>query len=629
VQTASKRSLGEEGHFMFKETIFDILNVYMREIILNELRKDRNGEIADRSLLKSAITVFIDMGMGDTDVYQSELEKYAEKETEEFYHKESEEWINKHSLTEYMVKAEMRIKEETQRLTHIFTSSSKEKLMRLCDQQLLAERQNRLLDMSGSGVEILITHEKFDDLSRLYRLMSRIDKGLEPIANMFQKHISRLGLDIFNKHQLSAQQATDHAKFVKTLLESYVPELLDFHIKMDALVTGPFQSDAVFQKALSQGFKTFVNNPFQRTNSKVEVKATQLFAFYCDEVMRKKEREERTEERMDKVVKFIQFFNDKDLFIEEYRKQLAKRLLSSSYQDSEERSVIAKLKYQYRGVGDLYKLEKMLTDKTLATDMKTDFDNYLAQKQTPLSFDLSVTVLTMGTWPITLPAAIRLPNVLTEAQERFKEFYDSRNSKRVLKWAHTKSYMQLEGHFSQDKLFEVSTYQACILLMFNDTRVLSVEQIQKETGIELEVLQRTVMSLVSKGCKLLIMESGDRELAKKLKPTPESTFRIHEDFKHKLHKIKVPSVRMTEEDTQSSQQSVSGDRIGVLEAAIVRIMKTRKILKLSHLIKEVISQVTDRFKPDPKQIKKRIESLMDRDYLKRSEDSSGNIEYLA
>lgn len=56
------------------------------------------------------------------------------------------------------------------------------------------------------------------------------------------------------------------------------------------------------------------------------------------------------------------------------------------------------------------------------------------------------------------------------------------------------------------------------------------------------------------------------------------------------------------------------------QACIVRIMKSSKRLKHSDLLQEVIKQLAPRFAPTPSDIKKRIEALIERDYLDREAD---------
>jgi hypothetical protein len=66
--------------------------------------------------------------------------------------------------------------------------------------------------------------------------------------------------------------------------------------------------------------------------------------------------------------------------------------------------------------------------------------------------------------------------------------------------------------------------------------------------------------------------------------------------------------------------SVEDDRRHAIEAAIVRIMKIRKELDHSNLVAEVTRQLSARFQPTPQSIKKRVESLIEREYLERSEE---------
>lgn len=56
------------------------------------------------------------------------------------------------------------------------------------------------------------------------------------------------------------------------------------------------------------------------------------------------------------------------------------------------------------------------------------------------------------------------------------------------------------------------------------------------------------------------------------------------------------------------------------QACIVRIMKSSKRMKHSELLQEVVKQLAPRFAPTPADIKKRIEALIERDYLDREAD---------
>ena len=57
-------------------------------------------------------------------------------------------------------------------------------------------------------------------------------------------------------------------------------------------------------------------------------------------------------------------------------------------------------------------------------------------------------------------------------------------------------------------------------------------------------------------------------------------------------------------------------------------MKTRKTLQHHELIAQVVSQLMF-FKPAPKAIKKRIEELIEREYLERDAEDATRYKYLA
>ena len=81
------------------------------------------------------------------------------------------------------------------------------------------------------------------------------------------------------------------------------------------------------------------------------------------------------------------------------------------------------------------------------------------------------------------------------------------------------------------------------------------------------------------------------------------------------------------QEKEQTQEKVFQDRIFAVDAAIVRIMKSRKSMKHNTLISELFEQL--KFPAKPADLKKRIESLIDREYIERDESDSTSYLYVA
>ena len=95
-------------------------------------------------------------------------------------------------------------------------------------------------------------------------------------------------------------------------------------------------------------------------------------------------------------------------------------------------------------------------------------------------------------------------------------------------------------------------------------------------------------------------------------------------------RIKFSAVTRKESAEQKSVTlaAVTEDRKWEIDAAVVRIMKARKALSHQSLLAEVLSQLAF-FRPNPKVIKRRIEALIDREYLERDPEVANAYRYLA
>ena len=70
-----------------------VLQERARDAILGLIDKERDGEQIDRALLKNVLGIFIEVGMGTMDNYQSDFEAFLLEETSAFYKRKAAAWI--------------------------------------------------------------------------------------------------------------------------------------------------------------------------------------------------------------------------------------------------------------------------------------------------------------------------------------------------------------------------------------------------------------------------------------------------------------------------------------------------------------------------------------------------------
>ncbi len=287
--------------------------------------------------------------------------------------------------------------------------------------------------------------------------------------------------------------------------------------------------------------------------------------------------------------------------------------------------MISKLKAQC-GSQFTSKLEAMFRDVDASKDLMHSFKNHAKSRELiGNSVDLNVFVLEAGRWPLTANVAeVKLPKALIDYQEAFKRFYHSKHSGRKLSWQHMDGSCVVKAYFPKGfKILSLSLYQTIALVLFNDADKISYKDILAATGIEEAQLNRTMLSLACGKVRVL------QKQPKGPKVNMTDVFVFNKSFSHKQTRIKVNAIQMKEtvEENAATTEKVFKERKSLIEAALVRIMKTRKTLHHSGLIAEIYNQL--RFPYKPVDIKNRIESLIEREYLERDEKNAQIYHYLA
>jgi len=398
-----------------------------------------------------------------------------------------------------------------------------------------------------------------------------------------------------------------------------VQDLLLFKEKLDRILTVAFHSNDQFSHSLKEAFESFINGRQNR--------AAELVARFIDAKLRsgnKGTSEEELEEVLDKTMTLFRFIDGKDMFEAFYKKDLSKRLLlDKSASIDAEKAMISKLKAEC-GSGFTSKLEGMFKDVELSRDVMASFRESSHAREIVSDVELSVHVLTQGYWPTYPPVEVNLPQEVLRLQEVFNTYYTSKHNGRRLQWHPYLGHCTLKANFPHGKKeLVVSLLQTIVLLLFNDEERLSYSDILNATSIEDKELKVTLQSLACAKQRVLRKEPKGRDVA------DDDVFFFDSNFKNPLFRIKVNSIQMRESEQENEQttERVFQDRQYQIDAAIVRIMKARKTLTHSLLISELFQQL--KFPITPPDLKKRIESLIDREYLERDPGSSSVYRYLA
>jgi len=331
---------------------------------------------------------------------------------------------------------------------------------------------------------------------------------------------------------------------------------------------------------------------------------------------------------LDKVVMLFRYLQEKDFFEKYYKQHLAKRLLGGrSVSEDSERAMILKLK-QECGCQYTSSLEGMFHDIKLSADTQDAFRSSMGSSSKIDGIELSVHVLTRGIWPNHVSAnSCVLPPQITKCCEMFKEHYLKQHSGRRLTWQTNMGTADIKAVFGTRKYeITVSTQMMCILLQFNEADARTYADLVQATEIPGPDLKRSLQSLACAKFKILNKEPKGRDVAE------TDSFSFNSDFTAKQLRFKVGTVtaaKETEGEKQETRAKVDEDRKPQIDAALVRVMKSRKEMDHNALIAEVTSQLTSRFLPSPSVIKKRIESLIEREFLERDKDNYRVYKYLA
>eukprot|EP00906_Rhabdomonas_costata_P004683 RCo006921 len=614
----------------------------IRTLTLQIIQAERNGESAPQRLLLKSLTKMM-TEVGKRDVYEPCLEEPFLRDSSDYYKVEAQNYFAGSTTPDYIRKVFKRLEEERDRVDRCLDETTKPKIEAVIKREMLVSYKQQIIEKENSGCVSLLTDWKVADLRLLYECMALID-DIPAIVTVIKEHLLTTGTRFVMDQENTAQPLT----LVEGMLDlrARYAELLRlsfYTMEGEAVgVAGPRATpDRSFEQAFHKAFEEIANkNP----------RFAEYLSLYVDSKMCRGKAQVLDQEFdviFDNVLGLFRYLRDKDIFEKYYKTHLARRLLGQkSTSEDAERGFIAKLKTAY-GCQFTSKLEGMFQDMKLSQDTTEAYRQHLVAVDKRLPCDLVATVLTTTYWPVSKTNDVVLPPEVQAAANDFKHYYLGLHSGRKLHYQYNMGNADVRLRLG-GKTYELNmgTHQMAVMVCFNVRDTLTFMELGTLTNILPADLKRCLTSLCHTPPKqpytpLLLRGGGSAEgsssspaAAPPAAAAPieaETRFTFNEDFRSKLVRVKILQAvqRETEDEARGTRARVDEERKWQLEAVIVRVMKSRRVLEHRSLVVEVTRLLTGRFTPSPDDIKKRIESLIEREYLERSAESRSKYNYLA
>ncbi|ORX56544.1 Cullin-domain-containing protein [Piromyces finnis] len=657
----------EKSQHIFRDTI--VLDENIKELVINiilkEIERERSGEMIDRSLIGNVINMMLALHEGNKEtgesLYKSIFEDRYLKSSRDYYANLSEKFLDENDASEWLKKTEYHMEEEKNRTEQYLSTLSTREILNIVEEETIEKHINTIIEMENSGLRSLVKDDRYEDLKRMYTLFGKVKMGREELIKALCEYIKELGKEInetwaqgnssndpknttpnqpvANK-TLETTESSENSKKEHSSKQSVNPKFwvvkyLELKEKLDNILKRGFEDDKNFQMKMNSVFQVIINeNP----------KASESLSLFIDDNLKKGikgKSEDEVEELLNKSIVLFRFISDKDVFERYYKQHLAKRLLyKKSLSEDAERIMISRLQMEC-GHQFTTKLEGMYKDISISSELSSDFKTLEKAKDKKLP-ELNISVLTKIYWPISgqITPNLPYPAEIQTLMDDFSKFYYSRHSGRKLLWQSSLGSADLRINYERGSK-DINICNLGMILLINifnkwkpgDSYTFRQMQIELEAN-DLE-LKRVLQSLVFSKYKLLLKLPKSRDIK------DDDEFIVNTKFSTPLNRIKIPmvvasgnvhsrsSVIENNEERNETYRHIEDSRRFQIDAAVVRIMKGRKKMYHNNLITEVTNQLSSRFMPSPTSIKKRIESLIEREYMERSPDDRKIYLYLA
>ena len=601
-------SVVETGRQLYRSEVFEAEAIGARILqgVVDLVDLDRRGHNSEKDsrLLKQSIDTLHDLG-----IYSINFEPVLKSASGDYLASWRENESGKPDLASYATACTELLERELKRCDLLgMDRSTRLMLAELFDSVIVEEEFDLLTD--ENAVVDLLDADKAKELEQIYTLLGRKGQA-ERLGSSFNKFVDDEGASIV---------------FDEKREPDMVVNLLDFKRRLDNFHVYSFHNNETMGNGLHKSFELFINKT-KKTSATWDTdnaKPGEMIAKHIDLLLRggvkavpklqvqaksdapkpddehdfddePADEDAEINHHLSNALDLFRFVHGKAVFEAFYKKDLARRLLmgrSASF--DAERNMLTRLRNEC-GASFTHNLESMFKDMDLAREEMISYRQLMDDRgESHPGPDLSVNVLSAAAWPTYPDVPVNIPQNVATSLSRFETHYKSKHSGRKLTFKHALAHCQLRARFTRaPKELVVSGFQAIALLLFNDippNHHLTYAHLLAGTGLSDPELKRTLQSLACAKYRVLTKHPRSRDVSE------SDTFTFNASFVDPKMRIKINQIQLKETlaENKETHQRVAMDRHYETQAAIVRIMKSRKRISGNELVVEVIKATRSR-----------------------------------
>ncbi|CAD5118655.1 DgyrCDS7343 [Dimorphilus gyrociliatus] len=617
-----KCEIQDLGMMVWYHEILSKIHDRLFNVIIDAYQTVRNGGNVNDHALKNCVQSIQDLSNyinknSDTDdrTYANKLQDRLEDETDRYFKVEASRLLSTLNCAEYAKVVNSRVAEEKFRATKFLDAPIAHAVISRVENCLVTSQ----IDCLKGDFKEMAHSENDDHLKILYTFLIPSRQGLTQLSKDIQDYITIKALTV--RDDVPAESCV-----------SFVHDLLKVYRQYEERIQSVFDNNEIFRNALNGAFETVLN--WKNSTDSKQLKSSnnrsaEYLAKYCDVLLKKSTskkmslNENEIEEKLMDTIILFRHIDDKDIFQRIYAKMLSCRLIYSlSVSNDLEERMVSLLK-ETCGYEFTSKFYKMLQDLKVTDQLKDDYNSYLEREQCSSKVvTFSFNVLQACAWPLSLSnlPSFSLPSCLEHSIQSFESFYKVRFNGRKLTWLFPFCTAEVKLNYTiRPYQVTMSVFQMASLLAFQEVNCATIKEIRSLTNLPESDTVKNLQALIQSEILIKI---------------DENSYKLNLAFTSKRTKFKVissgfSSLKEAKQEIEKSKIAVQEDRKMLIQAAIVRIMKSRRLLKHTLLMDEVIDQCKARFTPLISVIKKCIETLIDKGYLKRDELSVDSYTYIA